>query len=237
MAEVTKPIIERTLDVKKLVALATVASLLFGASLPAAASVTAQQSVTVKWNTALTATLALVTNYTAAGAQAGTNPVMLTNNNAGTTGTCVSSGAAEVGANVTFGTITQDAANNENCTYTNAVNAVVKTNSINWTLAAQITSAAVAGAALCAMGNGLTFPVAAQSAAAPVTQSVRTAASTAGACAQTTIGTASPTTMVTGTAGYPSTAANIGHDLELIIGTASPGGAQTYTVQYTLTAN
>ncbi|MFN2527850.1 MAG: hypothetical protein ABR584_03940 [Candidatus Baltobacteraceae bacterium] len=221
---------------KKLVSLATVAALLFGATLPAAA-VTATAPVTVHWNTALAATLALTTSYTATGTQSASAPSVLTNNNSGTTGTCAASASAEVGANVTFGTITPDPANNENCTYLNAVNAVVKTNSVNWSLAAQITSAAVAGTSLCAMGNGLTFPVAALSAAAPVTQSSRLAASTAGACTQAPIGTASATTMVSSTTSYPSTAANIGHDLELILTPGATGGTQQYTVTYTLTAN
>lgn len=224
---------------KKLVALATAATLLFGATLPAAASVTSQQSVTVKWNTSLTATLTLVTNYTAAGAQAVSNPVVLTNNNAGTTGTCASSGAAEVGANVTFGLITLDPTKNENCTYANSVNAAVVTNDTSWTLGAQITSAAVAGTSLCALSNTGTFPIAAQTGAQAVVQSSRTAASTAGACAQSSIPVAptAPVTMVTGTGAYPTTAANMGHDLELIATPAAAGGNQQFTVQYTLTAN
>lgn len=223
---------------KKLVALATAATLLYGAALPAAAGpVTATGTVTVKWNTTPTANLTLVTNYNSSGTQAGTNPVMLTNNNAGTTGTCVSSGAAESGFNVTFGTITLDPTTTEDCAYTNAVNAAVKTNDTSWTLAAQITSAAIAGASLCALGNGLTFPVASQSAAAPVTVSTRANAGIAGACGQSSLSTTSAT-LVTGTAAYPTTAANIGHDLELLMApTYALGGNQSYTVVYTLTAN
>ncbi|MDQ2872936.1 MAG: hypothetical protein M3R35_07410 [Candidatus Eremiobacteraeota bacterium] len=225
---------------KKLLTLAALGAL-FASALPAgAASVTKTGTVTVKWNTSVTANLVLATNYDAAGAQQLTAPAILPNANPGA-GSCTANGTgSEVAATANFGPVSPDFTNPTGCLYKNAVNAVVQTNSLNWTLSEAL-SAAVAGATLCAYanGNGGTFPATISGAAAATTTARATSpvGATCGAGAATLPSAAPPGLQVaSSTTSYP-TGANIGEDLELILSPATPSGAQSYTVTYTLVAN
>lgn len=232
--------IERTQDVKKFVAFAAVAALC-GAAVPAsaAAAVTVNGTVTVKWNTAVAASMTLATNYDAAGAQQTTAPTILTQNNTGS-GTCVAP-AAEVAATVNFGTITPDFSQTTGCLYQNGVNALIKTNSTNWTLTEATAAAPPTGATLCALANDASgnFPFPATGALA-ATQSIaaHTAAYIAGTtcpASQLTLSTTN-STAVTSTTAYPG-GANIGQDMALLLTSANPLGNNTVTVNYQVIAN
>lgn len=226
---------------KKLVAIAIVA-ILCGAALPAGAAVTVNGSVTVKWNTSVAASLTLATNYSAAGAQQLTAPTIVTQNNTGS-GACTATGAgSEVAATVNFGNITPDFAQTTGCLYQNASNAIVKTNSTNWTLTEATAAALPTGATLCALandaGNSWPFPA---TGALPATQTVaaHTAASIAGtSCPASALSlTTSNSTAISSTTAYPTTAANIGEDMALLLTAANPLGANTVTVNYQVIAN
>ena len=227
---------------KKLVAMAVAAVLCGAAYLPASAAVTVNGSVTVKWNTAIAATLVLSTNYDATGAQQLTAPSIITQNNGGA-GACTAAGAGSEGAGVVnFGSITPDFVQSTNCMYKNAVNALVKTNSVSWTLTQALAAAAVTGSTLCALANdaGNSFPFPASGALA-ATQSIaaHTVANIAGTTCPAsglTIVNGSNVTAANSTTAYP-TGANIGEDYALLLGTTSVTGAQTETVNYQLIAN
>jgi hypothetical protein len=228
------------LDVKKFVAIAAVA-IMCGAALPAGAAVTVNGTVTVKWNTAVAASMTLATNYDAAGAQQLTAPTIVTQANTGS-GACTAAGAgSEAAATVNFGSITPDFAQTTGCLYQNGVNAVVKTNSTNWTLTEATAAAPPAGATLCALANDplnkFPFPA---TGALPATQTI--AAHTAAYIAGTTCPanqltlTAALSTAVTSTTAYPA-GANIGQDMALLLTAANPLGANTVTVNYQVIAN
>lgn len=232
--------IVKGLNVKKLMTLAALGALLASALPAGAAAVTKTGTVTVKWNTSVTASLALATNYDAAGAQQLTAPAILANANPGA-GSCTAAGAgSEVAATVNFGPVSPDFTNPTGCLYKNAVNALVQTNSPNWTLSEAL-SAAVTGATLCAFanGNGGSFPATISGAAGP-TQTARAASPVGAACAAgaATLPSAAPPGLqvASSTTAYPA-GANVGEDLELILSPTSPSGAQSYTVTYTLVAN
>ena len=228
-------------DVKKLVASAAAVALCAAAYLPASAAVTVNGSVTVKWNTAIAATMLLTTNYSAAGAQGNGAPTIIQNVNGGS-GSCTATGVgSEANLTVNYGSITPDFVQSTNCMYENGVNALVKTNSTNWTLTEALSAAPLAGTTLCALANnaGNSFPFPANG-AEPVTQTVaaHTVAFIAGATcpANTLTLTAANSTAVAATAAYPA-GANIGEDLELLIGSAAATGNQTETLNYQLIAN
>lgn len=223
---------------KKLITLAALAALLAPALPAGAAAVTRTGTVTVKWNTSVTANLALTTNYDATGAQQTTAPSILTAANGGS-GTCTAAGAgSEVAATVNFGSVSPDFAQTTGCLYKNAVNAIVQTNSINWNLSEAV-GAAVAGTALCAFPNGLggSFPATVSGASVPATQTVRAAAPAGATCAAggATI-TAAGVQVASSTTAYP-TGANVGEDMELLLSPSTPSGNQQYLVTYTLVAN
>ena len=232
--ECCKSIFERTLDVKKLVALG-VLGVLIGSALPAGA-VTQTGTVTVKWNTAVTATLALNNNYSATGASQTTAPGVFTNNNTGS-GTCAGP-ASEVAATVNFGTITPDTVQNTNCLYDNAIDAKIVTNSVSWNLTEAL-SAVVSGTTMCALGNGQTFPFPGTG-ALPVTQTTRTsnALTPSGtSCPASSLAlSATAATAVTSTTAYTG-GAHIGEDMWISVTPSSTTGAQAPTLTYTLTAN
>ncbi|HEY8313046.1 MAG TPA: hypothetical protein VIG51_02630 [Candidatus Baltobacteraceae bacterium] len=226
---------------KKLLTLAALAALLAPAISAGAAPVTkVAPPVTVKWNTSVTASLTLATNYDAAGAQQLTAPSILANANPGA-GNCTLNGAgSEVAATVNFGGVSPDFTNPTGCLYKNAVNAVIQTNSVNWNLSEAL-AAPVAGATLCAFanGNGGAFPATVTGAATPTT-SARAASPVGATCAAggATLPTAGPPGLqvATSTTAYPA-GANVGEDLELILAPTSPAGNQSLVLTYTLVAN
>lgn len=127
-------------------------------------------TVTIKWNTQQLASLSLVTNYSAAGAQQITAPAIWTNNNTGA-GSCTATGVgSEAAATVNFGNVTPDATFATDCLYDNGVLAKYSTNdSLGYSLTVQETTAATQDAAklLCYLPNG-------SQTSATVVQSTRT---------------------------------------------------------------
>jgi hypothetical protein len=114
-------------------------------------------TVTIKWNTQQLASLSLVTNYSAAGAQQLTAPTIIAQLNGGT-GACTATGTGSEAANtVNFGNVTPDASNTTDCLYENGVLAKYSTNdSLGYSLTVQETTAATQDAAklLCYAPNG-----------------------------------------------------------------------------------
>jgi len=225
--------------VKKLLSLATLAAFVGATALPAAAA-NPTGNVTVKWNIAASGTLALNTNYSAAGAQQLTAPSILANLNGGS-GACTATGnGSEVAATVNFGIITPDSAVYEGCYYKNAVNAVVTTNDNSWNLQVALSAAMPAGYSLCGSANGYTWG-AAGNATMSATQSVVAAApapSAGNTCgAGVTAITTTAANVVTEANAFPTTPANVGQDFELIVPPLATKGAQTATVVYTEVLN
>ena len=210
-----------------------------GFAAPASAATTTG-NVTVKWNTAVTASLVLNTNYTAAGAAGAAQPgsFLVANNGGG--GTCTPSVAAFANGTVDFGTVSGDATHATDCRYNNAVNAQITTNSVNWSLAqAWNPSGPTGGYLVCAFPNGYTYGSAINTATIPAAQSSAVAATTGAACPATS-GTAmtlttSPQSIASSTTAYPTTAANLGQDYELIVPANPPTGTQSPTVTFTVT--
>ena len=240
------------MDIKRITALTAAAALL--STVPALAA-TQNGSVTVKWNTQASATLALNTNYSATGAQQLTAPAIAAQVNGGS-GACTATGAgSEAAGVVNFGAVTPDGgANITDCQYASAVNAVVTTNSTNWTLSEAAAAAPPAGSALCAYANDTaltansgtakTFPFKPSAAALAALQTQYAGAAvtnnTLGTCA--TSGQAITTTpfnlISAASNGFTAAApANLGEDIELQISSANATGAQQVVVNYTLVAN
>jgi hypothetical protein len=229
-------------NVKKLLILATLAAMVGASALPAGAT-TASGTVTVKWNITVTANLTLNTDYTAAGAQGFTAPSLLLSTGTGGTGEACTNTNPETTATVNFGTITPDSglAKNTDCLYKNAVDALVQTNSTNWSLGEYNTAALPTGATLCAFGNGYTFP--STTATATVNQSARatytdntTCAAGGGNVALTT--TSTNNNLVNGaTTAFTATAASVTEDMGLMLTPAAATGPQNPTVTFSLIAN
>lgn len=232
------------LNVKKFLAVVAFLALALPA-LPSLAVSTVTKTVTVKWNTQAISTLALHTDYSATGAFGASAGTILTGNNGGA-GTCTATDPTNTDLTVDFGAVTPDAGvAYTNCLYKNAVNAQVVTNSANWSLATQVTSAAApADTLLCALPNGIaTFPTSA--AALPVAQTARAAAVaiTSMACpaGAVNVSTTSANMVNADTTAFSSASpANVGSDYELVLkplAAASGGSPTQVTVTYTLTAN
>lgn len=230
---------------KKLIAIAALASLAIPALPTVAATVT--KTVVVKWNTQAVATLAVATNYDATGAQQLTAPSILQTQNGGNGVCSANGGGSETAADVNFGNVTPDTGSNyTNCLYKNAVNAQVVTSSTNWNLAEKVTTGSVpADTILCAYPNGgATWPLSAATLSA--TQSARAAAPsiTSLACPGAGVSVAvdsTGATLANETNAFSSASpANIGQDFDLTLkplAAASGGSPTQITVTYTLTAN
>ena len=245
--------VKGTMNVKRLLGLALTATLI---SMGAASAATVTQPLTVKWNTQAVANLTLNTNYSAAGAQQLTAPAITTATNGSTAaGSCTATGAgSEVAATVNFGNVTPNGdANLLNCQYQNAVNAVVSTNSTNWSLTEAATAALPAGSALCAYANDTaatansgtakTFPFKASSATFAALQTQYGGAAVANNTLGTCTGGAAITTVAfnvisaASNAFTAATPANLGQDIELELNNLNATGAQLVTVNFVLTAN
>lgn len=224
---------------KKLLSLATLAAVVGATALPAAAA-NPTGNVTVQWNIAASGTLTLNTNYSNTGAQQTTAPSILAALNGGS-GSCTATGAgSEVAGTVNFGAITPDAVKYQGCYYKNAVNAVVTTNDTSWQLNASLQAAMPANYALCGSGNGFSWGAAGGATLSATQSAVSTAPAPSAGNGCGTGETAITTTaaaVLTEANAFPTTAGNIGQDLELIVPPLASKGAQTATLVYTEVLN
>ncbi|TAM60994.1 hypothetical protein EPN52_03945 [bacterium] len=206
---------------------------------PTFAAVTKTGTVNITWNTSATASLSVNTNYVSTGLFSATTVNELTTANGGT-GTCTASSPAVAGTD-NFGTISPDFTNPTDCTYQNAVNLQVATNSVNWNVTEALGANPAGGYLLCALPNPGTssWPLAATGAAMAATVSTRTSTSVSGgACAAGDALTTTALTVATGTGAYASgSPANLGEDFELIVPANGATGSQTPVMNITLTAN
>lgn len=227
---------------KRIAALALFGALL--ASVSPAFAANPFGTVTIKWNTQQLATLTLVTNYSAAGAQGLGAPAIWQNQNTGS-GTCTANGAgSEAAQTVNFGNVSPDSAKYTDCLYNNGVLAQYATNdSLGYSLKVQQTTAPANASSvmLCYMGNG------AQNSAA-VVQSARTsnalvpslttvvssAASCGGGANTTIFGTQQ--TIATAAAATAGTL-NAGGDIEFVLAPNAASGADQAVATWTLVLN
>jgi hypothetical protein len=230
---------ERTMNVKRILALATCAALAIFATPAANASTTATGTITVKWNTQAIGSMTMVTDYNATG-QAGSVssqiPTIFTATNGGTTGACTATGAGVPATSTTadFSNVTPDAVDATGCLYKNAVNGVASTSdTTGWNVA--VSATVPAGFLLCLLPNGTYANNLA------VTPSVR-AVAVSGITTTATTCTGAPGNgfnMASGTllsvVGASTTATNFGGDIELVLGPNAASGVQSVVVTYTLT--
>jgi hypothetical protein len=229
------------MNVKRIAALGLLGALLTAPAMAANPTST----ITVKWNTQQLASLTVVTNYSAAGAQGLGAPAIFTNNNAGTTGACTAAGAgSEVASTANFGNVTPDSVKFTDCNYTNGALAQYSTNDANgYNLTVQETTPAThdANKLLCYLPNG-------SQTSATVVQSTRTSnaltpsivavtqtdatcsAAVAGAVAFKSATTSTIVGAVAATAGTQ----NAGGDIMLVLQPSAPSGADSTVVTYTL---
>lgn len=232
---------------KKLIAAATLAALVTAAS-PAFATTTTK-TITVKWNTQAIASLTLHTDYSATGVFGASAGSILAQTNGGSGNACTATDPTNTDLIDDFGAITPDSAVFTDCLYKNAVNAIVSTNSVSWTLGVAATAGYVAAnGTLCGYANngGTGFPFAAAAAHA-VSQTTRVAAVTntsAGACAAgggpaiLMDGTGTTSNIVSETHAFTAASpANFGMDIEVAVPANAPTGTTTVTETYTLTAS
>ncbi len=224
--------VKGTMNIKRIVALSAATAILAGGN--AFAATTKTGTVTVKWNTQLTATLTLVTDYNASGAFNGATQAgqILAQVNSGA-GACTAVDPTNTNQTVDFGAVTPDGGTAyTDCLYKNAVDAQVTTNSTNWNLKAAATAGyTAANGTLCAYTNG-TVPT------ASATTTARSAAVTvtaAGTCTGGFLLDGTGSTLATSTSAASN--AHVGMDLELVLPPNAPSGPQTVTETYTLTAN
>jgi hypothetical protein len=227
--------------VKKLLSLAAFAAVVGTTALPAAA-VTVPGNVTVKWNVSVAATLNLNQNYSAAGAAQVSAPSIVSLAAGMGSGSCTANGAgSEAAGTVNFGNVTPDSgANTIGCQYKNAINAVVTTNSVNWSMTEALSAALPAGYSLCVAPNGFTWGAAGGAALSATQSAAANAVAPAGAaCGAGTTGlTTTAATALTETNAFTGASpANVGEDYELLIPPLAANGAKTATVVYSVIAN
>ncbi len=222
---------------KKLLSLLTMAVFLLPA-LPVGAA-TQTGNVTLKWNVSASLAMTLYTTYTAT-PSSGTTATEFTATNGGTGNTCTAP-ASETAGTVDFGAIVPDLVDVTGCLYTNAVDANIVTNSVNWSLGEALAAALPTGYAACALPNG-SYTFGSAPTTLPVTQSTRTSAPAGTTCAGITGSSALSTTslaMITSdaTAFTSASPANVGEDIQLLVPAGASTGAQTATLTFTAVAN
>src|SRR5579862_6122875 len=165
------------MKLKNILALATMAGIITAAA-PALAVTTKTATVTVKWNTSAIASLTLHSDYNASGTFGAAASAIVNNLNTGS-GSCTATGQTHSDGPppvVDFGSVSPDFSVFTDCLYENAINAVINTNSTNWSLGVAATAGYPAsGFALCGLANTAagTFPVA-NAAVLSATQTTRT---------------------------------------------------------------
>ncbi|MBV8582279.1 MAG: hypothetical protein JOZ86_16775 [Candidatus Eremiobacteraeota bacterium] len=147
------------------------ASLLLASSILTARSAFAASTTTggaqIQWNTAATATLSIVTQYSAAGAQGNATPTLLPS----AVGVCTAAGT-EANFTLTYGALNPQSAAPTGCLYKNALAVSVKTNDASgFTVKQYLDATPTTGIGICAFPNGYggAFPM--TPAVSPVTAS------------------------------------------------------------------
>ena len=225
-----------------LAAFAAFASIVMPAAF--AGTISNQGNITVKWDTLAVGSMALVSNYSATGAQGNGAPAIVQTQNTGT-GTCTTNGVgSEANATVNFGNVTADASTHyTDCQYRNAALATVVSSDPSWTVTTQnITGALPANYAICLLENGSANSAGGTAWAinGAVFQDNTGAATavTTSTCPTTngfSVGSTTAATAFTGTA--TTTGTNLGADYILVIPPGGVLGNQLFNVQYTLTLN
>jgi hypothetical protein len=232
---------ERTMNVKRILSLATCAAFAILATPAANASTTATGTITVKWNTQAIGSVTMVTDYNATGQSGFTSstvPTIYTQQNGGTTGACTAAGAG-VPVNATtadFSNVTPDAVDTTDCLYKNGANALVVTSDTSGYSVAISAVGIPASALLCLLPNG------AYANNGAVTVSARGAGVAGITSAATCTGAPGNGYNMAGSANLISTAAstagtNLGGDINLALAANAASGAQSITVTYTMTMN
>lgn len=239
---------ERTMNTKRIAALASLSALILTAGPAMAANPTG--TVTVKWNTQQVAAITMYTQTTASKIHATTTPTQdiywasdpagsTTSGCNGTIATASAGGDASANLTVSFGNVTPDSADYTDCLETNAVDAYITTNDSNGysvsVTAAQSTGSdygAANGSGLCILpdgtwANNLAWTTSARTAA--VANNSTTTCPSGDFYAGTTA-----TSLLTATALTAGTELN--SDLELTLApNAQTTGANAVTLTYTLT--
>jgi hypothetical protein len=232
---------ERTMNVKRILALATCAALAIFATPAANASTTTTGTITVKWNTQAIGSMTMVTDYNAAGVAgsvSSTTPVILSALNGGT-GACTAAGGGVPGVSTLadFGNVTPDVLQATDCMYKNAVNGVaVTSDSSGYSVA---TSAVIpAGFLVCLLPNGGPYTnneAVTVSARAAAVAGITTTATTCTGAPGNGFNMAASANLIS--QAVATTGTNLGGDIELAIGPNAASGVQTPVVTYTLTMN
>lgn len=218
-------------------------------AMPAAfASTTQNGNITIQWNTQAIASLNLQTDYGSSGSFNTSAANIWTNTNTGS-GTCTSTDASPANAMLNFSAVSPDFTAVTDCLYQNAVDALVKTNSISWSLSAKALSGYPgSGFAICAVPSGAANQTTLPYANAGVTTTVNMSTHTSNASVPADTSTSScPAgqlllngtggTLANSTTAFSATAASVPMDMELVTGANAPTGAQSVVEQYSLVAN
>lgn len=227
---------------KRIAALAFLGALV--ASMGPASAANPTGTVTIKWNTQQLATLTLVTNYSAAGAQGLGAPAIFQNQNSGA-GTCTANGSgSEVAQTVNFGNVSPDSVKYTDCLYDNGVLAQYATNdSLGYSLKVQQTTAPANASSvmLCYMGNGaqnsasVVQSTRTSNALVPSLTTVTASAASCGGGANTTIYGTQQT--IASAAAATAGTLNAGGDIELVLAPNAASGADQAVATWTLVLN
>ncbi|MDQ2864865.1 MAG: hypothetical protein M3R51_01430 [Candidatus Eremiobacteraeota bacterium] len=227
---------------KRIAALAVFGALLASVSPAFAANPTG--TVTIKWNTQQLATLTLVTNYSAAGAQGLTAPAIFQNQNTGA-GTCTATGnGSELAQTANFGNVSADTVKYTDCLYDNGVLAQYATNdSLGYSLKVQETTAPANASSvmLCYLGNGaqnsasVVQSARTSNASVPSLTTVTSSAASCGGGSNTTLFGTQET--IATSAGATAGTLNAGGDLELVLAPNAASGADQAVATWTLVLN
>ena len=227
---------------KRIAALAFLGALV--TSMAPAWAVNPTGTVTIKWNTQQLATLTLVTNYSAAGAQGLGAPAIFQNQNSGA-GTCTATGSgSEVAQTVNFGNVSPDSVKYTDCLYDNGVLAQYATNdSLGYSLKVQETTAPANASSvmLCYMGNGaqnsasVVQSARTSNALVPSLTTVTASAASCGGGANTTIYPTQQT--IASAASATAGTLNAGGDIELVLAPNAASGADQAVATWTLVLN
>ncbi|GAC1582250.1 MAG: hypothetical protein NVS3B7_17610 [Candidatus Elarobacter sp.] len=160
---------------KRLLIIAALLAAPFATAGSASAATTSYGSARLQWTTAPAATMTIVSQYNAAGAQGNGTPQLLPS----AAGICAGSGS-ETNFTLSFGTMTPQALVASGCLYKNALAVSIQTNDASgYAISQYLDSAPGSGVGICAYPNGgASFPL--TPAIAPLATSARSGNPAAG---------------------------------------------------------